>query len=407
MDSNEPPDVLRNGRRRIYAFLAVALAVFLLGITIVGIVCKGYALPGEAAAAVDATPRVTPADAATALAAVNDEYKSASSNAAAALKAYESANAEVVAFLNSHFAELKDANSKGQVQNAGPAIETDSKPVETQPLAEPRTVMNPQWQEIHNQLELLQRRRAELLTTMLPSHPAVQAVESSIAEVEQRLKSVVKDIPAPADAMVNQSLPPSQPHSIANGIDPGAKARDDSKRAALLAAQRETEARYHKLAEFANVTQEKYNQAVQRESAARRRQQEAEAANLAALSAPPESRGSANARTTIYLCSLLAIAAGIVVSSRARVTERTFRAAAEVRQKLGLTVLGFLSWRPNESAREKPLAEPRWVRRTVLAAELVLAAAVVCIAATAFADKQFFHELLGNPLAACSQKFWC
>ena len=68
MDSNELPDALRNSRRRIYAFLAVALAVFLLGITIVGIVCKGYAMPSEAAVAGDTTPRVTQADAAAALA---------------------------------------------------------------------------------------------------------------------------------------------------------------------------------------------------------------------------------------------------------------------------------------------------------------------------------------------------
>jgi hypothetical protein len=91
----------------------------------------------------------------------------------------------------------------------------------------------------------------------------------------------------------------------------------------------------------------------------------------------------------------------------ARISEAAFRTAADVRQRLDVTVLGLLPTATHVSPREQPLREPRRVGRAVMAAELCLAAAVTFLVVTAILDRQFFHDLMANPLAACSQRFWC
>ncbi len=215
MATIEEPGFARNAKRRVYAFLAVALAVFLLGITIVGMVCKGYAMQLGGVKASPAAPlRMTPEEAATTLAAANDECNAANHDAANAIKAYEAANAELAVFIKTHFAELNGADILNESASAGPAIESAPPSVMPAPAA-PRTIVNPQWTDIRNQLDKLQRRRSELLATMLPSHPTVQAIDSSIAEVESQLKAILPEIPAPSD-WSNEAPIATQPATIAN-----------------------------------------------------------------------------------------------------------------------------------------------------------------------------------------------
>ena len=114
----------------------------------------------------------------------------------------------------------------------------------------------------------------------------------------------------------------------------------------------------------------------------------------------------ADPRRTILWCGGLAAVLGLIVAKRAGVTEPVFRAASAVRQMLGLPVLGILSRGPSQQPREQPQLEPRWVRSTVLSAELWIAAVVLLLAATALADQQFWRDLLSDPLAACSRRFF-
>jgi hypothetical protein len=104
---------------------------------------------------------------------------------------------------------------------------------------------------------------------------------------------------------------------------------------------------------------------------------------------------------------LIAIAAGVLVARFARIPESTFHTVAEVRHSLNMAVLGVLPREAHVQPRERPREESNWVRRAVAVAELSLVAAVAAIAISAVADRQFLFDLIADPLAACSNKFWC
>ncbi len=229
---------------------------------------------------------------------------------------------------------------------------------------------------------------------MLPTHPAVQAVQSAISEAEGQLQSIPKEIPG------QQSAPISRP--------PTAQPNPSRESSILLnEAIQNADAEFRKRSDELTAAKQKYEAAKERELAANQRQHAAEVEHVTAAGAAANNRGSASVAATIYLSGLCSIAIGLAIALFARVKETTFRSAAEVRQKLGLTVLGFMSRGQGEAPQEKPRREPRWVSRSVLAAELVVAASIVCLIAAAIFDHNFIHSLLENPLAACSQKFWC
>ncbi len=95
-----------------------------------------------------------------------------------------------------------------------------------------------------------------------------------------------------------------------------------------------------------------------------------------------------------------------MVVRTAQVPEAVFTTAAQVRQRLAVTIIGFLPRRAEYVVRENSRREPKWIRRMLLAAELYLVAIVLVLTVLSLADHQFFGHLLANPLAACSQKFW-
>ncbi len=78
-----------------------------------------------------------------------------------------------------------------------------------------------------------------------------------------------------------------------------------------------------------------------------------------------------------------------------------------MRHVLELPILGFISRGADQLPRERPLREPKWVRRCLLGAELAIAGIVILLAAVAIVDQHFLKELLADPLAACSKQFWC
>jgi hypothetical protein len=228
----------------------------------------------------------------------------------------------------------------------------------------------------------------------LPTHPMVRSVEASIANVESQLKSIAKEIPGEDNSVQERAATTeSKSHRESPAISNDAIEKAD--------------AEFRQRSDELEAARQKHAAAKERECAARQQQQKAEAENIAAITTSPEIRSSALAATTIYLSGLVSISIGLVIASFARVTEATFRTAADVRQKLGLTVLGFISRRPGETPEEKPRIEPHWVSRFVLVAGVVVAASIACLVAASLLDPHFCHSLLENPLAACSQKFWC
>jgi hypothetical protein len=112
-------------------------------------------------------------------------------------------------------------------------------------------------------------------------------------------------------------------------------------------------------------------------------------------------------RATILWCSLLAITIGIFVCANASVNEKVFETAADVRQQLGLTVLGLLPPGSTAAPRDQPRRQPTWVNRCIRSAEFGLLALAVVLVVLCLSDQQFFTKFLADPVAAISQKLWC
>ncbi len=300
---------------------------------------------------------------------------------------------------------------------------------------------NPQWKELREKLEKLQQQRKKLLETLTASHPSVVAVDMDITDVEQQLQSVPAQILADGQQPEQVATPAVEKAAVASTPESQQEAElPPAKQPAMVpaptidlaawASRWSTEdSQFHDLAKQLTAAKERYRSALEQEEAARQKHAEAAAA-VAAFDLPPAPEpatapapaaaptfeiapepvaepSAARPWRTIPWCGLVAVVLGLIVASKAVISEPVFRAAAAVRQALELPVLGILSRGPSQVPREQPQREPRWVRRTVLSAELWLLAIVVLLAATAWLDQQFWRDLIANPLAACSKKFFC
>jgi hypothetical protein len=396
-------------QRRVYTAVAVGLAFFLVTITAVGIVCRGYEISTPTAhaeppknIAADTHDHSVVADRKT-----EDQIHSYVESAS---KEFVNAETALADFVTAHFKELVEsaprggfqANSKGtqnvSSSNPPPSPSTSLGHRESPP---PAMVVNPQWQELHDQLKKLERRRTESLESFLPAHPAIQALNSSIKALESQLSAIPKEVIAPTK-VDGGSLPIDQPpQTIA------IPAPSDSPTLSDPAVQwRAAETEFKKLAERAESAQQKYREAVEKENAALKSGKSSLEVPVIVINVPkPVAR--ANPKKSIIWCGIASLAIGIFVALNARKSEAVFHTAAEVRQRLGLTILGLLPLAAGQSPRERPVSEPRWIGRIVAASELSLVAVVAILVVAAATDRHFFHALLANPLSACSQKWWC
>ncbi len=274
------------------------------------------------------------------------------------------------------------------------------------PPPNPKTVINPRWQELNVQLGDRKRQRVELLDKLTPAHPRVQALDLAIADVDAERNATPEMIAAAPDVAPFDKLPaPTVSEKDANAAAVAARREEAKRLDAEIAFAQEHSLGIEKKKELA---ESKFSNATKAARIAQQDQVAAAAQNSLIAMLPdtlPQPPG-ANPRTAISFSGMLALLAGALVARRARRDEPVFRSAAEVRQTLDLPVLGVIPFEPDQSPKESPICEPRWVRRSVLAAELWVAAAVLLVAVCAAIDSQFLVQLLADPLAACSQKFW-
>jgi hypothetical protein len=128
---------------------------------------------------------------------------------------------------------------------------------------------------------------------------------------------------------------------------------------------------------------------------------------LTTLREQKPSTGDGPLRATILWCGLLAFTMGVFVSANAGVSERVFETASDVRQQLGLTVLGLLPPALTPATRDQPRRQPNWVKHCIRSAELCLLALGVAVTALCLFDQQFFAKFLSDPVAAIGAKLWC
>jgi hypothetical protein len=454
-------------------FVAVALAVFLLALVGVGFICHGFAMPAEgtptistgadssadAIAENDSQPLSIPAKLISAVAAANEEGSTAYRAAQQAVDHYQTTEIELQDLLSQHFddllrtaaqysappAEAQPASSGEEIpqpplaleraaapaataQPAASAISQPADKVTDQPANEnssgPLVAINPQWQDLHDKLDDLEAQHTKLAANMLPTHPALQALEQSIADLQERLKNVPKEVamkqdpsaamPAAEQKAVTQTAPPQISPTLPTTATPKTPATA-SIFTMLLPEWKSTADQYRELT--ARLQNEKgiCYQALNTESAAWQRKAQIPVDYLATLkvpnpviiSSPTTTMIGASPQLAIYWCGALAFIAAALVARSARVSEAVFNTAAEVGQRLAISILGFLPTRPASAARENRGREPRWIARTLLLAELSLVAMVAMLTIVSLMDQQFFNHLLANPLAACSQKFFC
>jgi hypothetical protein len=359
--------------RRLHAFLAIALAVFLASVAFVGYFWHGYAMPGESKL-LPAEPRPDPALTARELEKATIGLEVAQHKSKDALEAYEFANAALVEFVGANLKQLKD------LENGTASGSNESTTVEQSAVTE----INPRWAELRDQIAKLENRRTELLVTLMPSHPSIRYIELQLSDLQAQSKLVPEKI-ASAPAIAASEPNPKQ----------------------ILLQWHKVEADYHNLRERQSTARKTYDDTIASEAAARGEYDQANSQNLAAQAPPEKPKGEANPKTAIFVGALFAIGIAIPVALKARRNESTFRSTAEVRQALDLPVLGCLPRAVGEQPREQPLSEPSWIRRAIFGAELCVAAMVAWIAVAGIFDHQFLFDLLANPLAACSQKFWC
>jgi hypothetical protein len=395
-------------RRQVYVAVAVALATFLLAITAVGVVCHGYEMPASAKPAVPAKP-VTADEHDQSRVAGRRADEQLHSAVEAASTEFADAETALAKFVLAHFKELVESKvvaapaTKSRSDSNG-SIPVYSLPQPSAPQQPAPTAMieNPRWRELNDQLENLKRRRSELLETRLPAHPAIRSLDASISALESRLSELPRQVPAPNEqpttAIVNQLPNRETPSAPAAAVVPKMTAE-------IAERWRTAEAEFRKLSDRADSAQRKYRAAVEQEKAAWKSNREIAEKPVTVTAGLPKVR--ANPKSTILLCGIFSILVGFAAGSGARNSDAVFASAAEVRQQLGLTVLGLLPLAPGQRPRERAVSEPHWIGRIVVGSELLLTAVVAVLVVAAVTDRHFFQALLANPLAACSQKWWC
>ncbi len=323
--------------------------------------------------------------------------------------------------MNSHFEDLLQAATaaaKAPPPATAPSITPTEPDITTNALDEqapqfsvpsaPTSIINPRYQDLEDEIVQLRRQRTVLSEKLLPTHPEMQKIDESLSDLEERIRSVQKEIPGPVPLhpMLSSSEPNiKQPELLEpKPIAPPASAVF----ATLLPRWQKVADDYRELTDRLQTEKSACYEALNHESATWKRKAEIPADYIATLTTTQTTiqlRG-ADPKTAIYWSGLLALIAATLVARRAHVSEAVFQTAAQVRQRLAVTIIGFLPRRPEQFVRGNAGREPRWIRRLLLSAELYLAAIVLVLTVLSLADHQFFNHLLANPLAACSQKFW-
>jgi hypothetical protein len=305
-------------------------------------------------------------------------------------------------------------------QSDSPATVAASSDVSVSPPQESKEILNPQVGDLEQELAQAQAKKSKLLERLMPSHPLVQNVESTIADLEARLeKARQTKIIAPAPGVLQ--LPMVEVHgdgTTTAGLTILTKAHD-----LMLAAgraQRDYDAAVEKEAscwagyyKLPNVMVLESNQ----KSPAGRSASTTPTTTImvAEPSARPsgyEKSGTPSAidlsaqRPAVALMLVLGLASlgALIAASSARYRQPTFSNVDDIETRLGIPVLGRLTWAGGGApAIPRTVSEPRWVRRSVLIGEIAIGLAIAAVALLAIADFAMVERLAADPLTGIVQ----
>ncbi len=100
---------------------------------------------------------------------------------------------EAVKSARRQYAENEARLHAFQRQLAQAAVETAS-PARVEPTSPPAMVDNPEWLDLQQQAQTLERRRDRLLVDRTPSHPAVQSLNAQIEELRRQMAAIPQQV---------------------------------------------------------------------------------------------------------------------------------------------------------------------------------------------------------------------
>jgi hypothetical protein len=292
--------------------------------------------------------------------------------------------------------------------------------VSVSPPQESKEILNPQVGDLEHELAQAQAKKAKLLERLMPSHPLVQNVESTIADLQARLERARQTkIIAPAPGVLQ--LPMVEVHgdgTTTAGLTILTKAHDLMLAAgraqcdydAAVEKESSCSAAYYKLPNVIALDSS------QKSPAGRSASISPTTAIAAANSSPRpsvyEKTGAPSAidlsaqRPALALILVLGLASlgALIAASSAKYRQPTFSNGDEIETRLGIPVLGRLDWAcGGAAARPRTVSEPRWVRRSVLIGEIAIGLAIAAVALLAIADFAMVERLAADPLTGIVQ----
>ncbi len=299
MFSHSEIKIPRSTWRRLYVFMAVALAVFVLSVNAIGFICHGF-MTSEAVSSPAVAEQT--AELQKKLTSLADEYDASRKATSSALADYDSSLGKCLDFFNNHFSDLKKQYTPTGKEDSPQLGNSRST------AAGPKMIANPQWRQLHDRLAELEQERTKLLVNLTTEHPSVLAVDADIEEVKSQLQSAP---PMIADGG-SENASASEPAAVATPAPP-------TDIAALAARIKTDEVEFHKLADALYDSQQKYRYTAQVENGIWRRQAKELGELAAAATKPVPPPVGADPRQGILWC---AVAAGIFGAGVARKAQK-------------------------------------------------------------------------------------
>lgn len=261
-------------------------------------------------------------------------YHHARQAAETARQQFLAAGSRLEEFLQRHFQEHQSPAAAMSTLRPPPA-----------PSAEPGLPMidNPHWVELDHQREELARHRAELLVERTPLHPEVRDVELRIAQLEQRLEGMPRQIPnrqshrpdpsrPPLDGPKTEPPPVDSPSASTYPVLPGPTPQEQTEAAQSFLV----------LKQQADQAQQEYQRLAQVERQAWQRQLQVPNIQVLPAQRCEVSRRSGHSARLILaaLASGLALAIGAGMISTGLGGDRPYNTLAEAQAGLPLAIVG-------------------------------------------------------------------
>jgi hypothetical protein len=247
---------------------------------------------------------------------------------------------------------------------------------------------NPISADVEQRLANLNREREKLLDRLTPSHPTMQALDASIADLERRIEGARKTTQTPLPP-IELNLPTAErPERAGVANEPRGSVVSFEKLKDLMIFAGHARRDFEIAADSERVKWADFSHAV---------------SAVALAPAVPMTRSVDPPQPVfaIYLVLIVATVGGIAAATAAQGSKPTFDAANEVESELNLPILGTLmiAGGSNDGPALATTEVQFWIRRSMAVAELTLAIAIGALVVLALSDFPLARHLAADPFS--------